>query len=137
MLWIYEKYKDEHHVKHTELDVLNSLPSSREKSRDSSRPQPSNLRNINTKKGIINHTSMIIMRQEILNIRKCKRKQELKEINNRIEKRMNLLKSSKSPNSFILYRKYVLDRINTNSNSSANLRDISKMVAQMWEQENL
>jgi hypothetical protein len=53
----------------------------------------------------------------------------------RLEKQLNSLKPPRSPNRFILYRKYIQNRINTDPNNPANMRDLSKMVAQMWERE--
>ncbi|GBB97481.1 hypothetical protein RclHR1_00030038 [Rhizophagus clarus] len=55
--------------------------------------------------------------------------------NKRIEKQMKLTKPSRLPNRFILYRKRVQNSLNMDPNNPVNMRDLSNMVAQMWEKE--
>ncbi|GBC03116.1 hypothetical protein RclHR1_00050024 [Rhizophagus clarus] len=67
--------------------------------------------------------------------RKTRTEKNERRKNKRIEKQMNSTKPPRSPNRFILYRKHVQNKLNTDPNNPANMRDLSKMVAQMWEKE--
>ncbi|POG76594.1 hypothetical protein GLOIN_2v1554121, partial [Rhizophagus irregularis DAOM 181602=DAOM 197198] len=67
--------------------------------------------------------------------KKSKNEKNERRRHKRIEKQLNSSKPPRSPNRFILYRKHIQNRINTDPNNPANMRDLSKMVARMWEKE--